>query len=200
MPIARPVSAPSDDGWARHINSQRASEFPTLVRDGTSGQRGLSTYCCLRWEIAACGGGAILDIVCVSFHSLNLNPQGKQCLGWLLTGNMLGKPGSAESSLQSLSSRPRELCDRAEGSIRLAGLAQDKPMGWARTLGKPRRGDIYIAWGVSPRNTDRQKKPSPGGATEKTFICVDLCYLRFLLRGRPSSRQIGRLIVGTESN
>ena len=30
------------NGWARHINSHRASEFPTLIRDGTSDQRGQS--------------------------------------------------------------------------------------------------------------------------------------------------------------
>jgi len=33
-------------------------------------------------------------------------------------------------------------------------------------LGKPRRGVRFIAWGVSPRNTEMQHANSPGGATD----------------------------------
>ena len=150
IPIFRavlPVSAPSDNDWALGVGSQPASEFPTLIRDGTSDRPGwfpllfpvgMGRPVMTRGNVsravevpgfsltplgkhagkrAACGGGAILDIVCISVHSPNLNPQGKQCLGWLPTGTMLGQPGSAKTSSHGLSSRPRELCDRAEGSM-----------------------------------------------------------------------------------
>jgi hypothetical protein len=40
LPSLLPVSAPSDNDWALGVDSLGDFEFPTLIRDGTSGRRG----------------------------------------------------------------------------------------------------------------------------------------------------------------